>query len=33
MLKFGIAVLLGGAGFAAGYFFHQLALTPRELTT
>ncbi len=33
MRKFGIAVMLGGAGFAAGYFFHRFALAPRELAT
>jgi hypothetical protein len=32
MLKLAIAVLLGGAGFAAGYFIYQLALMPRGLT-
>jgi hypothetical protein len=33
MLKFGIAVLLGAVGFAAGYYFHVLALAPRGLAT
>lgn len=33
MLKLGIAALLGVGGFAAGYYFHVLALAPRELAT
>lgn len=33
MLKLGIAALLGAAGFAAGYYFHVLALAPADCVT
>jgi len=33
MLKAALAAVLAAAGFAAGYFFHQLALVPAGYTT
>jgi hypothetical protein len=33
MRKLGITVLLGGAGFAAGYYFHQYTLAPADCVT
>jgi hypothetical protein len=33
MIKLGLTVILGGAGFAAGYFFHQYMLAPAGYAT
>jgi len=31
--KLAAAIVLGAAGFAAGFFFHQYMLAPRNLVT